>query len=345
MLRLALATASVAVLSTTAFAQTVTSPKGLDTTEGNVSFLHFTSTRRFQSVDNTHAGSTLLVKQLGWRRDGGASGGGANAPARTFDLEVKMGHVSMTKLSREFDKNTGGAGVVFTKKNVNFPDWTGNAGSPAPFDFQVPLDSNFLYGGNQALLIDFSFDNLVSTVTTGVSVDRDYIGSTNSTSTLLGTGCSGYAHVARLENNGPALPNYGMRMRVNGTGAPPGANVLLNIDFSDANLPIPGLCANVRALPTISIDLGPSDAGGALLECSISFPYNAAIQGATFVTQFLSLDASQPGLPVRVSNGRQNTMPTNSNATGHEALYGWSTLPTTNGTLFWGGTMVIQLGL
>ena len=337
----------------------VTSPSNLDVVEGNATFAHFTSTaagRRFHQVDNTHVGSAFLVQSLGFRRDGRTNGGGTNVGPRTPDFGVPMGLANFALLQRTFDSNFlgGSRQIVYTKKPTNLPSWTGNAGIPAPFDFVVPLDTPFFYVGPNALIIDFTQENLVYTGGTGsgtASIDREYTGSSNATGSSLGTGCTAtggagaFTQTMRLENNGTGMPNYGMRLRVAATRAPASTPVILNIDLADANLSFPGLCGTLNALPTISLSVGLSDVAGAIPETSISFAHTPAFVGATLVTQFLSPDFGQAGIPIVVSNGVQAAFPANASAAARECLYGWSSLPTNNGTLFFGGGVVMQLGL
>src|SRR5690606_6665984 len=187
------------------------------------------------------------------------------------DLEVTMGFHDLTLTSRVFDQNylPGTRQVVFTKKQVNMPDWTGNAGTPAPFDFVVPLDVPFTYAPPLALVIDFTHENVAylgGAASGGSSVDRDYAGARTATGANLATGCTAtggsgpYTQNMRLENNGAVLPSYGMRLRVAATDAPANAPVLLNIDLADQNLTIPGLCTTLHAGPVVSLALGTADA-------------------------------------------------------------------------------------
>jgi hypothetical protein len=48
----------------------VTSPKGYDTLEGNVSFFNWGPSRRLQGIDNTLKGMIAVFKELALRRDG-----------------------------------------------------------------------------------------------------------------------------------------------------------------------------------------------------------------------------------------------------------------------------------
>lgn len=337
----------------------VTSPRGFDTTEGNATFNHFSvSNRRFHQVDNTHVGQFFVVNSVGFRRDGGANGGGTNVGARTADMEVSMGLANFGFLQRVFDNNflPGTRQIAYTKKSTNIPSWTGNNGTPAPFDLVLPLDLPFVYSGTNAIVTDFTHENLAYVggvgATGGCAVDRQYTGATTATGVQLAVGCiatgnaAAFAQTMRLENNGAALPNYGMRMRVNATGAPASTPVILNIDFADANLSVPGLCTTMNALPTISLGIGSSSATGVIPETSISFPHSPAFIGGALVTQMLALDLGQPVFPIVLSSGRQASFPNDPTAAGsQECLYGWLSLPATEGTLFIGGGLVIQFGI
>jgi hypothetical protein len=351
---------AAAALAAAAGAQSpVTSPRGFDTTEGNASFNHFTPVgstvgRRFQQIDNTQGGTPFLIQGIGWRRDGGASGGGSNVPPRTLDLEVTMGSVNMGVLTRVFDDNytPGTRQTVFTKKSVNMPDWSGNAGTPAPFDFTVMLDTPFVYLPPGALVVDFTHENLVYNPpgpTGGSSVDRAYVGATTATGAVLGSGCiastgsGAFSQLMRLENNGPSMPDFGMRMRVSATNAPFSTPVALNIDLSDQNLTIPGLCTTLHAGPVASLMLGVADGAGAIPETSISFRYFPQFIGAQLVTQLAALDPIQPGIPAVLSNGRIAAFPNDPASASLECVYAWASLPSPSGTLFFGGGLVLQL--
>jgi hypothetical protein len=345
------------VLAAAASAQsTVTSPRGYDATEGEQTFVHFTTSgdRRFQQIDATHVTNAFLVNSLGWRRNGTGVGGGTNAPPRTMDLEVTMGVTDMTVLTADFDPNylPGSRQIVFTKKPVSMPDWSGIPSTPAPFDFVVALDTPFPYTGSLGLVIDFTYENLAVQGSTGsVNVDRAYVGALTSTGSLLGAGCvatgrsSAFSHTMRLENNGPNAPRYGMRLRADGTNAPSGAPVLLNIDFADQNLNIPGVCTTLHASPSLSVLLGVSSATGVVPQASLSFPHTPSFLGATVVTQLVAPDAGAGAIPAVLSNGRRAAMPNDPAASSNDCVYHWTTLPSATGTLFFGGGMALQLGI
>ncbi|MBK8974919.1 MAG: hypothetical protein IPM29_03255 [Planctomycetes bacterium] len=353
---------SVAVLLTASFLPAqlaITSPRGFDTIEGSTSFNHFDSSadRRYQQIDATHLGNPFVVQSLGFRRNGTSTGGGTNEPPRSMDLEITFGLANMAVLSREFDPNfiAGSRQVCFVRRQVNMPDWTGLNGTPSPFDFVVPLDVPFPYAGSDSLVIDFDYQNLVWSVpgvSGGSSADREYTGAVTTTGVSIGTGCSAggagggaFGHGMRLEDNGVGAGPYGMRLRVDASNAPPSTPVLLNIDLQDANLSVPGLCTTVHALPLLAFPFGVSDTQGSIPETSLSFVYHPVLVGVQLVTQLASFDPTQPQIPIILSDGRQATMPAGPSTLSHACVYHWASGGGSSGTLFFGGGMVMQLGL
>jgi hypothetical protein len=323
-------------------AQTSTSPRGLDTTEGNAAFAHWSSTRRLQGIDNGWFGTPRVVRSIGWRRNG--AGGGSPG---TFDVKVTMGECYFGLVSAEFALNLqSNAALVFNATSVNFPNWSAAANPPpAAFDFVLTFTRPWVYTGRAALVWDIEYSNAVST---SGSTDRDYTGATTTASgTVLGAGCNAYAHDMRLENNGPALSSFSMRFRVNGTSGPANSPTLLLIDTQDRNLAVPTLCTTLHCLPNILLQVGTTDATGTLNYVNFSFPYLPGLQSMPFVTQLVSFDPSQaPKLPFRLSNGRQATMPTSSQTAGHQAVYLWNTLPNNvaiSGFTFFGGSVIVEL--
>jgi hypothetical protein len=330
---------------------TDTSPKGVLTTEGNATFFHWGANRRFQQLDRTHVGTPRLIRSVAWRRDG--NGGGATAVAMTLDLEVKLGNAkSWTLIDGKFDNNFRTTPtIVFSKKQVNVPDWTqAPPMPPAAHDFVALFDGAtiFVYTGVDPLIIDFTCEN--PSLTTGRTMDRDFGQPTWGFSSSLGAGCqvtgraSTFAHSIRMENGGPLLPATGMHMQVSGTNAPSVGPVFLSIAANDANLGIPGLCTNLRAAPGILLPLAMAEANGDVPGVMLQFPYAVALQGATIYTQLYSIDPGQTGIPVSLSNGAATVMPSTFPATTHDCIYLWITLPLNYANfIFPGGGAVIRL--
>ncbi len=338
------------LLSTFVAAQGVTSPRGLNSVEGNTVFYHWQGNRRFQQVDQSQAGAPMLIQSISWRRNGNI----AQTPgASTLDLQIDMGRGNFGALSSLLDNNfiAGTRTTVFNKVAVNFPDWTANVPGPAPFDFKVILPVPHVYTGVDALVIDFSHTN--STGTGLLQTDRDFIGPTSPTSgVLLGTGCvasgntSAFSHTAGMLNADILpTPNFGMRLQLGGSYAPLNAPVIALLDVTNQNLS-GVLCGTLYAGPLVTIPIGMGlGTSNSTPTLSFGFPNNPGAVGATLYTQLMALDAAQSPIPVALSNARQTTMPVATAVSPHRCSYGWTSLPSAFGlgTHFPGGGMVMLL--
>jgi hypothetical protein len=341
---------STILLTSALCAQGVTSPRGLDTTEGNASFVHFGGSRRFQQIDYSQAGGPLVISSISWRRNGGSTGA---AGTRTFDFQVDLGRGDFGAISFLLDSNylAGTKTTVFNQTAVVFPDWSASIPGPAPFDFKVMLGSPYVYTGANALVIDFYHTN--SSTSGTLSVDREFTGPTTPTTGIaLGTGCvatgnvSAFAHTAYMANqDSMPTPLYGMRYRLGGTNAPLGGGVVALMDSVNPNL---GglLCTTVYSGGLVALPLPSIPGTTTVPELSLGFTYSASLLGVTLFTQLAALDLGQGPIPVVLSNGRQTTMPaTTTYLNSPRCSYGWTSLPTTTGsaTHFVGGGMVMLL--
>ena len=338
------------LLSSLVVAQGVTSPRGLNSVEGNTVFYHWQGNRRFQQIDQGQAGTPMVIQSISWRRNGNV----AQTPgASTLDFKLDLGRGNFGAVSTLLDNNflAGTRTSVFNQTAVNFPDWTANVPGPAPFDFKVVLPTPYVYTGTDALVIDFV--HLNGSATGLLQTDRDFIGSTSHTAgTLLGTGCVASGNTAAFSHtsgmlNADVLPTpvNGMRLQFGGNYAPAGSPVTALLDVVNQNLS--GiLCKTLYAGPLVTIPLGmPVGTTNTIPTISYGFPNNPAAVGAVLYSQLLALDASQTPLPIAISNGRQTTMPSASAAAPHRCSYAYTSLPSTTGiaTHFIGGGMVMLL--
>ncbi len=327
---------ALAVCTPVATSQTTfTSPKGLDTTEGNTLF--FASTNRvYQGIDASNLKTVAVLKKFAMRRDmGSASSGGASTVDATLTIgETNMGIVHSNPVRNFSVKKT----LVFPTKNIIWPDWGAASPTPAPFDFQIPFATTYIYLGVNALVWDLKLQNGTNT---GNRFDRDFTFYTTGGKASLSPGCSGFTLAQVMESNGPALTNYGMRLKAGVTNAPPSAPVSLSLAVVDANLTVPGFCAKLHALPLVILPIGVSNASGQVFNCYWNVPFAASLNGFTLITQaFSSL-----GGGLVLSNGVSSTMPTNAATAGHEAGYVWHSLAgNPNGFVFHGGSIVVQFG-
>jgi hypothetical protein len=336
--------------------QQITSPAGYLAVEGQTNFFHFGSggARRFQQIDATHVGSGgFFIQSIAFRRDAGPYAGGFNVPPCTMDLEITMGEANMGLVSARFDDNflPGTRQIVFGKKQVNRVDWTGNVGTPAPFDFVIYLDTPFAYSGQSALVIEFTYENLVWLgAATGVSsLDRVFLPYTQTAAVNLGQGCSAsgqtipFTHQMSLQNGGGGP--LGMLMQVDAYGAPGNSAVWLLMDSQNLNQAVPGLCATLHSGGLAVLPLRVTEPSGTMRSLYFSFPHDSSLIGAPVVTQLVSLDFNLP-IGLALSNGRQATIPADPSA-GASPLcaYHWDSVPTAHATLFFGGGIAIRLGI
>lgn len=305
-------TAASLACASTAIAQS-TSPRGFQRTEGNTRFLMFGVDRRLQVVDRTQVGHPAQLTAIAFRRDGSTTSSGWTA--RAVDCTLQLGRGDLGVVAGDYAQNyRGAATVAFARRRVVVPDWTAPTPSPpAAFDFVLALDAPFVHAGDAALVWDLTAQS--SATATGTAMDREFTAYATQAGAALGSGClaSGqsapFLHLAALQDAGASLLPLGMWLQFSGIRAPANAAVVVHIDVADANLPIAGVCDRVRALPTISVLLGASDASGAVAERAWGFGFAPALVGGVLVTQLVALDAGQAGLPVALSNGRHTTMP------------------------------------
>ncbi len=325
------------------------SPAGYLTTEGNAAFFFWGPQRRLMGIDRTNVGGPQTWSRAAWRRDGTSAANAGYGP-RTFDLTMRMGHSGFAVLHTRFDANyLVPATTVYTTKPTNFPDWTNPPTTPpAAFDFEIPFDVPFNYAGTRALIWDIDMNN--STNTAIVPLDRQYVGVTQTTGTAAGTGCistgqaTPFSHTMFLQNGGAATNPAGMTLGFGGTFAPAGAPMFLSLDVVASNVSVPFLCTAIRAMPTVVLSLGAADASGTFTERSLAFAYNASVQGGTFATQLIALDAGQPTpfLALSLSNGRSAIMPGPSTGS-LPACYLWASGTAPTGTVFLGGAPIVRL--
>lgn len=308
-----------------------TSPNGYLTTEGssNHDYILFKyDEMRWQQLDDSSIGQApQLVQRISWRRDGTSANDPAWA-ARTMDIEVVLSDsVPAAGVSTTQDANyAGNTATVFTMKPVNLPDWTAQpASTPAAFDLVLQLDQPWPYTGLQSFLWEVRTQNNTSAADYGNDF-QSMPGSNASgnNGSAVGTGCvatgnsTAMALAARAENQ---ITQYRVGYTV--TNAPANQPAFVNIDFSNSNLSVPGLCANIIALPTFLLTAGTTDLNGELTYGLENIPGSINLAGATIFSQALVFDPGQT-YGITLSNGRSNTFPTQpSSPTMTSRVYGY----------------------
>jgi hypothetical protein len=328
---------------------TFTTPKGFDSVPGNATFFHWNAQpRRMQVVDNTNKGIPKpSLKQIAFRR--ASAGGGNTSGPRTFMVTLLLGNATWGTTGTSFDANYKGTPTtVHARKSLNVPDWTQPpTNPPAPFDLIVPFDAPYTYLGLDALVWDLTLE-----LGSGSgSMDRQYVAaSTRVYSTALGTGCVATDWATR---NPPPPMNASMSADNAGTGgiglqasttwAPVNSFPLFMFDTTPRDIPIPGLCANLRALPIQTLTGGPATTTSGYVPLpELRVPYDQALEGVVLYMQTVALDPGQTGIPLVVSNGASVTVPS-APPPGTECCYLWQTPLNTPATfVFFGGAPLAQ---
>lgn len=294
-----------------------TSPAGYLTTEGssNHDYILFKyNDLTWQQLDATSVGqSPFNIQRISWRRDA-VTGLDPTWIARTVDIGVYLADsVLPGAVSESYAANYKNApAYVFISRPVNLPDWTQPAVStPAPWDFVIPLDQPWPYLGVDPFLWELRITNNTSNSDYGNDF-QSVSGSTGSSNvgTAIGTGCIATGQTLAM-SLAASFQNKFVRFRTafNVTRAAASSPAFLFLDSVQSNLPLPGLCGSVYALPTIQVPIGVSDSAGTVPEFALHLPFAASTVGLTLYSQAAVIDVGQTGLPLALSNGRSNTFP------------------------------------
>jgi len=297
---------------------TFTSPFGYDTTEGATNHAYILGDRvglTWQQIDSTLRGQILPVKSIAWRRDGSLATS-ANYVKRTMEVEIFLANSELTKISKTHSANYVGTPTqVVKKKTINAPDWTtAPTTAPAPFNFKVPFDTNWVFLGKNDFLWEvrvtknsytggifsnYPFD--FQYVVTGSSFNNNP--STPSTSTMLGSGCtvSGHTSPFRLST---VLYNHGVKFRLQNSVVAGPATTPVNVYFGikDPNLAIPGWCERIHVDPVWLLPLGNTSTTGTAGPTTLdNIKYDKNLIGFSIFAQAGAVDTGK-GLFV-LSNG------------------------------------------
>ncbi|MCB9882867.1 MAG: hypothetical protein H6834_13860, partial [Planctomycetes bacterium] len=250
-----LALSSLVVVSSGVCSQTLefASPRGIEFFEGNSSsnimLGNYSADTRVQQVDNSLVGLPLpAIRYLAWRRDGLGTGS-AN---KTVTLEIVMAHSDFATVSNTWASNYKDTPrTVFTKKAVSLPDWTtASSKTPQEFDFQVKLDSPFIYNRTDAIVWDVINSNNALN-----AMPQDWQ-STNIAHTYgdypsdLGGGCATKNGAMRSDTAFRAdATNIELGVKV--TNGPSAAPIVLLVGASDPNIQLPNACGVLHVNPIL----------------------------------------------------------------------------------------------
>lgn len=284
-------------------------PPGYGDVEGNSSsgipFSYLSA--RVQQLDASRIGQALpTISALTWRRDRLV---GTTATARTVDVTILMGKGDLGTFTATFANNwLAPPTTVYASRPTALPDITVRPTlPPAPFDVSIALDAPHAYDGVDSLLWEVLVDNGV-TGTYSLDWVSAATNTAGGTTTALGTGCTTPNGTMSLTTSFSADVTD-LRLTFSTLRAPATAPLTLLLGLADPDLPLPGLCANLRSDATLALPLGTSSATGTLSNVLFTLPWNGALAGLPLFSQVAAPDASQVGFPVALSNGRESPLP------------------------------------
>jgi hypothetical protein len=285
-------------------------PDGYAAVEGNSStgipFSYLSA--RVHQADSSRIGQPLpLISALAFRRDRSA---GTTAVARTVDVTILMGKTNVATFSNTFANNWLGTPVtVYTTKPTNLPDITvAPPAPPAPFAVSIPLDTPYTYDGVDSLLWELQVDNGV-TGTYSMDWVSAATNTAGATSTLLGTGCTTPNGAMSLTTSFNTTLNT-LNLSFSTLRAPSSTPLVLLFGLSNPNLSLPGLlCTTLHSDGVLQLPLGVSGTTGSLASITFPLTFNQSWAGVDIYSQVVAADATQVGLPLALSNGRQSPLP------------------------------------
>lgn len=263
------------------------------------------STRTMQADANLQNAKLPILRSMSFRRNAGAQ---TTATSRMVDVQIDMGFKAAT-FTNTFDSNYAAMTrrTVFTKKNISLPDWTAAPPTPADFDLTIKFDTPFVNDVTKTVL----WDVMCTNNTGGGTYSMDWMSAAPSITrgerpSELGTGCTTpngtFAFTFTTEADATNIT-----LRYGFTNAASSTPALAIVGSMDPNVNA-GLCANLRADLLFLIPIGASDASGTL-SVNSQIPWSASLAGLQLFAQGLSVDPSQTGLPIALSNGIRTTTP------------------------------------
>jgi hypothetical protein len=353
--------ASLLALAPLAAQGTLVSPAHYATEEGfsanGTPFSLATFPIRHQQAHGDLRGTPRVIRSIAFRRDGRTTTSTTWAP-RTLDLTVRCAHTNFTALSATLASNYATPPVTaMTRRSFTTPDLQPVMRTvPAPFTFVLPLDQPFAFNGTLDLLWE---TEAFGATGSGTQTPLDLC---NSGFNLVipggyamnGTGClvpfnGGQELALRSSISLQGFPVDAWILAFTATSCPPSAAGVFMMGASDPDLALPGLCANLRVLPLVSLP-GTTDATGtwtplAPITPSPRIPYQAGAVGATFTSQVAVLDPARPdALKVAMSNGLASRLPAQTPTVAIGRAYEIGTT-TGTGTLATGTGLVTRFGL
>ena len=358
-LTLTSAIAGSLLLATSLSAQVYkTFPAGFLTKEGatNHNYMLFAKKEmRWQSIDRSQVGNAaIIINTVAWRRDGTAATNSVwtKRTLSGFQLILADADYNNTQVADLSKNYKGTPTIAIASKTVNLVDITAQpASAPAPWVNELKLDKPYVYMGKDAFLWEVQY-----TANTGMgtdySFDFEYVGGSSgynsTTGTIVGSSCTTTGMSSPISYY-TTFYNHGTKFRIYSSVSymPANAPVLVFLDAKNVNLPVPGLCTNLYAAPTIVLTGMPvTSASGSSNTYFDNIPHVAGIASSKIYFQAFGIDLQQSGLPFVLSYGREIAVPADPVPTQVTRYYHYknatSTTTVTSGP--WYGGIIMRVG-
>jgi hypothetical protein len=266
---------------------------------------------RFQQVHTDLVGTPRPITGLAWRRNQDQFLP-TGSPARTLDMEVLLCDSNAAAWSTTFASNyVGTPRLVFTRKNVNAPDWSPPIEErPAPFDHAIAFDTPAPYLAVNDLLYELVVysSSTSATYMADSAVFPATVTSMWGTYSSVGTGCrtpTGTFLVRSQIQHVLASTTISFGWSV--SGAPPGSGTVL-VGLAPINVPVPGLCTNLYTLGMLYVPFTTGNTGSGNTTAA-SLPFDPSWTSIVLSVQAAAPDPSQTGLQVAASQGARCEIP------------------------------------
>jgi hypothetical protein len=334
---------------------TVVSPVGFGALEGdsnNVFPFGQATPRRYMQIHADLGPTPLVITKLTFRVNASSTN---FAATRTLDLEMYMGEAlpaAQATPSFTFDANYAGPKTtVLPRTFVTFGP-TGQAVTPGPNPFngtlEIPLATPYVYTGTAPLIWEVAYFGQTGTGTMS-SYDADASSSLTATSTITGVGCAPSTSTTPMTHTF-TVNDTGGTLLMNGTitGGPANQLALMAIGFSNPNVPVPDLCANLYTDAALIQALGLTTATGTFTADTPTglLVLNNSAVGLPIHTQAFVFDAgSTSALPLCASNGRSALVPAPATAQVNAVTRLWNTVGGTTATIAFFTPSTVGYGL
>lgn len=268
------------------------------------------SPRRYLQIHSDLPQSAIAIQGLSWRQTAGT---GTATGTRTLDMALSLVRSLRADIVRfNFAANyLAPPTEVVARRNVNFGP-QGAASSPGPSPFQgmsLTFDRPFAWSGQGSLAWEATIFGGTSAGAFAAADAEDYPRNA-ATNVASGNGCiaTGNNDPMRLDVTSFAL-GLGTFYATSVRAAPADAPLFLTLGAFDPDVPVRGLCTNVRTDLAVTVPLGAADGAGTLQPIGSQVLFvQRDLSGATLHAQAFALDVrSSNAIPLVGSNGVATT--------------------------------------